>query len=346
MDLEKVPDYEEQLKALEAAIANAEENYGDTEVREAIMNKAAFILKNGDDALAIKTYLLAYEKTVGVSKRLEIYMILLQIYFKETDLTQIKNYITKSKQLLEEGGDWENKNKLKVEAADQVYEGLYCLITRDFATCAKLFVDAMSTFSSPEIMTYEDLTFYTVVSGLMTLPRAEIKEKVGAAQQIINNSEVLCIIRENAHLEGLLTAYYKCQYKDFFVSFRSLRSISEGHGDDRPRQEDRGAQEVHREGDAGDDLQPVPGVLQDRHARVHGLAVRRVCQLPRQVRRPDRRELSGLISSRRLNCKIDKVTGLIESQRIDQRNNYYKQALKQGEGLLNRIQKLSRVGDV
>jgi 26S proteasome regulatory subunit N7 len=58
------------------------------------------------------------------------------------------------------------------------------------------------------------------------------------------------------------------------------------------------------------------------------------------------KELSGLISSRRLNCKIDKVLGLIESQRIDQRNNLYKSALKQGEALLNRIQKLSRVGDV
>lgn len=221
MDLERVPDYEEQLRALDAAIANAEENYGDTEVREAIMNKAAFFAKNGEDALAVKTYLQAYEKTVGVSKRLEIYMILLQIYFKETDLLQIKSYITKSKQLLEEGGDWENKNKLKVPLAHQVYEGLYCLITRDFTTCAKLFVDAMSTFSSPEIMSYEDLTFYTVVSGLMTLPRAEIKEKVRAAEQIINNSEVLCIIRENPHLEGLLTAYYKCQYRDFFLSFCS-----------------------------------------------------------------------------------------------------------------------------
>lgn len=53
-----------------------------------------------------------------------------------------------------------------------------------------------------------------------------------------------------------------------------------------------------------------------------------------------------MISSRRLNCKIDKVSGLIESQRIDARNNYYKSALKQGEAILNRIQKLSRVGNV
>lgn len=79
----------------------------------------------------------------------------------------------------------------------------------------------MSTFNSPEIMTYEKLTFYTVVSGLMTLPRSEIKEKVGASNEIINNSEVLFMIRENKDLEGFLNAYYKCQYKDFFVYFRN-----------------------------------------------------------------------------------------------------------------------------
>lgn len=114
MDLERLPNFEEELQKREDAIKNAEENYGDTEVREAIMNKAEFFLKNGEDDRAIKTFLQAYEKTVGVSKRLEIYMILLQIHFRKNNLEDIKNYIAKSKVLLEEGGDWENKNKLKV----------------------------------------------------------------------------------------------------------------------------------------------------------------------------------------------------------------------------------------
>lgn len=114
MDIERQQNYEEELKGFEEAILNAQENYGDTEVREAIMNKADFFLRNGENEKAIKTYLLAYEKTVGVSKRLEIYMLLLQIYFKDKSLVDIKSYITKSKLLLEEGGDWENKNKLKV----------------------------------------------------------------------------------------------------------------------------------------------------------------------------------------------------------------------------------------
>ena len=89
-------------------------------------------------------------------------------------------------------------------------------------------------------------------------------------------------------------------------------------------------------------LESYKTVTLERMAGQFGVSPAFIDKLPL----PDSRELSGLISARRLNCKIDKVVGLIESQRIDARNNYYKQSLKQGEAILNRIQKLSRVGNV
>ena len=55
------------------------------------------------------------------------------------------------------------------------------------------------------------------------------------------------------------------------------------------------------------------------------------------------RELSDLVACGRLSCKIDKVRGVIESNRPDTRNALYQNAIKTGDGLLNRIQKLSRV---
>lgn len=63
-------------------------------------------------------------------------------------------------------------------------------------------------------MTFESMIFYTVIAGLMTLSRQEIKEK------LVNNSEVLTVIRENQNLDAFLTAYYKCQYSNFFKTFR------------------------------------------------------------------------------------------------------------------------------
>ena len=56
--------------------------------------------------------------------------------------------IAKAKQMLEEGGDWDRRNRLKV------YEGLYAMSIRDFKLSAKLFLDAISTFTSYELMDY------------------------------------------------------------------------------------------------------------------------------------------------------------------------------------------------
>lgn len=55
------------------------------------------------------------------------------------------------------------------------------------------------------------------------------------------------------------------------------------------------------------------------------------------------RTLSNYIAVGRVNCKIDKVEGIIETSRPDAKNAQYQSVLKHGDHLLNRIQKLSRV---
>lgn len=58
------------------------------------------------------------------------------------------------------------------------------------------------------------------------------------------------------------------------------------------------------------------------------------------------RELSRFVAANRVNCLIDKVGGIIETTRPDTRNAQYMETLKQGDLLLTRIQKLSRVINV
>ena len=108
------PNVEEEIKKFDEKILDAETNLGDTEVRDAIFDKANFYKKVGDFDNAIKIYDLALKKSVGVSKRLEVQFTLLQIYLTKRDLVNIKASIDKCKKFLEEGGDWEGKNKLKV----------------------------------------------------------------------------------------------------------------------------------------------------------------------------------------------------------------------------------------
>ena len=73
---------------------------------------------------------------------------------------------------MEEGGDWDRRNRLKV------YEGLYCLATRDFSKAAENFLDSVSTFTSYELMDYNTFVMYTVVAAMISLPRVDLKAKV------------------------------------------------------------------------------------------------------------------------------------------------------------------------
>merc|ERR1712007_238669 len=57
-------------------------------------------------------------------------------------------------------------------------------------------------------------------------------------------------------------------------------------------------------------------------------------------------ELSSFISSGKLSCKIDKVGGVVESNEADARNQVYIEIIKQGDLLLNRMQKLAGAIDM
>lgn len=64
---------------------------------------------------------------------MEIVFAMLKLIMVDKNLEEIKKYIDRLRKFLEEGGDWEKKNKLKV------YEGLYLVMIREFKKGAKLF---------------------------------------------------------------------------------------------------------------------------------------------------------------------------------------------------------------
>lgn len=79
--------------------------------------------------------------------------------------------------LFEEGGDWERKNRLKV------YEGLFCMACRKFPRAAALFLDSISTFTTYELLPYNNFIFYTVLMSVVALDRVSLKEKVRCNRQ-------------------------------------------------------------------------------------------------------------------------------------------------------------------
>jgi 26S proteasome regulatory subunit N7 len=74
--------------------------------------------------------------------------------------------------MIEEGGDWDRRNRLKV------YEGAYLMTIRNFKGAADLFIATLSTFTSTELMEYKDFVTYAVLSSVLALKRVDIKTKV------------------------------------------------------------------------------------------------------------------------------------------------------------------------
>jgi 26S proteasome regulatory subunit N7 len=146
--MEREFDKEEEIKKIDEKIKDAEENLGNEEVRDAIIEKAELYLKAGNKQAAIETFDKALKLSVGVSKKMEIEFQILLIYIKEKNLEKIKEHIDIQHKFLLDGGDWEKKNKLKV------YEGIYNLMVREFSKASSLLLDCTATFTSSEVISF------------------------------------------------------------------------------------------------------------------------------------------------------------------------------------------------
>jgi len=225
------------------------------------------------------------------------------------------------KNLLEEGGDWEKKNKLKV------YEGLYFIMKRDLKSSANLFLDAIPTFNCPELLPFNDLVFYTILNSMVSLDRSDIRKRV------IHSPDILAVIREMPSLKKFLDSFYKCDYRGFFEAFTSIIELI-----DKDKYLSLHKKYFMREMRVvvyHQFLESYKTVTLDNMAKSFGVSVGFIDK-----------ELSEFIAAKKLHCKIDKISGIVESEKVDKRNNLYQTAVKQGDFLLNKLQKLSRIIDI
>lgn len=94
------------------------------------------------------------------------------------DRLLVKKHVERAKSLVELGGDWDRRNRLKA------YEGIYLITVRAYAAAAPLLLDSLSTFTSYELCTYSSLVVYSVLAGSVALKRVDFKSKVVDAPEI------------------------------------------------------------------------------------------------------------------------------------------------------------------
>ena len=237
------------------------------------------------------------------------------------DLKLVKSTIERAKGLLEQGGDWERRNRLKV------YEALFLVRIRDFKKASALLLDAIATFTATELVPYNEFIMYTVVSSLITLPRSDLKPKV------IDAPEILQVIGEIPYISELINGLYSCQYRTLMRALVNIIDVIKAD-----RYFSHHARYYWREVRVlaySQFLESYRSVSLTSMATTFGVSANYLDV-----------ELSQFISAGRLSCSIDKVNGIVSSTRPDTKNAQYQATIKQGDSLLNRVQKLSRVINV
>ena len=312
---------EEELKTLAEQLEKAQASEGEVEILDARSAKAEFFFRIGDKAKCMEAIGEIPVETMSAGTKIDAILKSIRVGLFHLDTDILKENIAKAKKLIAEGGDWERRNRLKI------YEASFQLIMRDFEGASENLLSSIATFTCYEVMTYNTFIAYAVLIGLLTMKRSELKKKV------IDSPDVLTVIRQMPDLGAFPNSLYSCDYSSYL---RALPNISDyimrsrymaGHTSFYVKE--------MRVAGYKQFLASYKSVTLESMASMFGVS------MPFMDK-----ELFRFIAMGRLDAKIDKVAGVVETNRPDKKNAQYQKTLKDVDALLNRIQALARTMQV
>ncbi|KAF2744771.1 PCI-domain-containing protein [Sporormia fimetaria CBS 119925] len=359
---------EKELEAIQKEEDEAAEKAGETEVQAARGKRAEYYTRIGDKEKAIAGYETVFEKTSILGTKIDLVLAIIRIGLFFADRPLVKKSVERASALVEQGGDWDRRNRLKA------YHGLHLLTVRSYAQSAPLLLDSLSTFTSYELCTYSSLVIYAILAGSVSLKRVDFKSKVVDAPEIkaivgsaedklsaitgqtsagpaagdeemgdapttatpvptVVNLTTLGAAQEKeasidfSPLTLLVKSLYEGNYKSFFEALAKVEVnfLSQ----DRYLYEHRGwfVREMR--------LRAYQQLLQSY--RVVGLESM-ASDFGVTVDFLDK-DLAKFIAADRIPCTIDRVKGIIETNRPDDKNKQYADVVKQGDQLITKLQK-------
>lgn len=263
-----------------------------------------------------------YNKLLGLSQstgsKIDILLTLARLDFFFNDFVAVSKTLNEVETWIEKGGDWERRNRTKT------YRGIYHLATRNFSEAAKLLIDSLATFTSTELCSYEQIAQYAIISGVLSLDRVDLKLK------IVDSPEILSIYSSAKELEPLVSltnSLYTCQYNYFFQylleTYDKLLLTNK-------------YLKTHANYFMREMRCKAYAQLLESYKSLSLKSMARNFSVSEEFLDTD---LCNFIPNNKLNCYIDKVNGIIETNRPDNKNSQYHLLIKQGDGLLTKLQK-------
>ncbi|KAJ9099585.1 hypothetical protein QFC20_005651 [Naganishia adeliensis] len=313
---------EEQLRKFDQQIKDAEESLGETDPAEGMREKAGYLCQIGDKERALPAIDAAFEKTAGIGARIDLVLAKIRLAMFYNEKSQVEGDVKTAQELIEKGGDWDRRNRLKV------YRALHFLSIRKFKEAADLLIDSLSTFTAAELMEYEEFVELTVLAAGIGCDRKAIKTKVLAS------AEINALMPQMPILTTLIKSLYDTNYADLFTA---LAQVEEKYLMPNPILAPHARYYVRemRVKAYTQILESYQSLTMERMSKAFGVSPSFIDA-----------DLSKFIANKRISCVIDKVSGVITKTSGAQRNDkysLYEQVLNAGDALLNDVERLSRV---
>lgn len=295
-----------------------EEDEGELEILKKWIQLAEYYASIGDKEKVVSTINKTIELAPSTGSKIDLYLTVSRVGFFYDDKEFTKEYLDKANGLIENGGDWERRNRYKT------YMGIYLMSTRKFDEAAKLLIDCLSTFTSTELTTYEEVAQYSIVCGSLSLSRPDLKKK------LLESPEILSINSTSEKLKPvyeLVRALYSCEYNDFFPMLLKT-------SDDILTKNKYLAPHAHyymrelRARAYSQLLESYKSISLQSMADSFGVSVEFLDA-----------DLCKFIPSKQLSCVIDRINGVIDTNRADSKNSQYHLLIKNGDALLTKLQK-------
>ncbi|KAL2012219.1 hypothetical protein VTN00DRAFT_4937 [Thermoascus crustaceus] len=370
-----VEENNKELEAMQKEEEEAAEAAGDTEVLAAQGKRAEFWARVGDKDKAVAAYEALLEKTGVLGTKIDLVLALIRIGLFFGDKVFVKKNVERANALVESGGDWDRRNRLKA------YKGLHLLTIRSYNLAAPLLLDSLSTFTSYELCSYSALVVYSVLAGSLSLKRVDFKSKV------VDAPEIKAILGEGEDRLPALTGAVSSgpTAKDEEMKDVSVTSVTPGTASTAVNLTTLGTGSgTQADIEAPMDFSPLSNLVsslyngnyrsffialaavedhflsQDRYLYEHRAwfvremrlrAYQQLLQSYRVVGLASMandfgvtvdfldRDLAKFIAGDRIACTIDRVNGVIETNRPDSKNKQYADVVKQGDALITKLQK-------
>lgn len=309
----------EKVKQLESDISEAEKNdEGELEKAFSWVKLGEYYAQIGDVEKSLSTLEKAKKVSISLGGKIDIMLTIVRIALFFNDQVAVSEKLGEVHDAIEKGGDWERRNRFKA------YKGIHLMAIRRFEEAAELLVDSLTTFTSLEIASYEDIAVYSIVCGILSLDRKDMKNK------IIDSPEVLAAMSGSEPLQAIFSlaiSLYSSDYASFFKFLLATREkvfipskFLSPHTDFFLRQMRLKAYAQL--------LQSYQSLSLKSMADSFGVSPEFLDE-----------DLCKFIPTKQLNCTIDKVNGIVLTNKPENKDTDFNNLIKQSDTLLSKLQK-------